>query len=122
MKAASEAALGSLERRLGYAFANRDLLLTALTHASATTPARDTYQRLEFLGDRVLGLIVTEMLLKAFPKAPEGELSLRLADLVRKEACAEVATALSLGEDLRFGGGKAQRAALLTTNVLGDVC
>lgn len=122
MKAAGEAALASIERRLGYDFDRRELLLTALTHASAATPARDTYQRLEFLGDRVLGLVVTEMLLQAFPEAPEGELSLRLADLVRKEACAEVASALNLGEGLRFGGGKAQRTALLTTNVLGDVC
>lgn len=119
MKAATDAAL---ERRLAYRFADRDLLATALTHASAATPAHNTYQRLEFLGDRVLGLVVTEMLLKAFPNAPEGELSLRLAELVRKEACAEVAVALDLGGGLRFGGGKAQRAALLTTNVLGDVC
>src|SRR6185295_12943311 len=109
MKAAGDAALAPLERRLGHRFANRDLLLTALTHASAATPARGTYQRLEFLGDRVLGLVVTEMLLKAFPKAPEGELSLRLAELVRKEACAEVAIALDMGSALRFGGGKAQR-------------
>jgi ribonuclease-3 len=122
MKAASDAALGPLERRLGHRFADRELLVTALTHASAATPARGTYQRFEFLGDRVLGLIVTEMLLKAFPKAPEGELSLRLAELVRKEACADVAVALDMGAGLRFGGGKAQRTALLTTNVLGDVC
>lgn len=119
MKAATDAAL---ERRLGYRFTHRELLATALTHASAATPASGTYQRFEFLGDRVLGLVVTEMLLKAFPKAPEGELSLRLAELVRKEACAEVAVALDLGGGLRFGGGKAQRTALLTTNVLGDVC
>jgi ribonuclease-3 len=119
MKAATDAAL---ERRLGHRFANRDLLATALTHASAATAAGGTYQRFEFLGDRVLGLVVTEMLLKAFPKAPEGELSLRLAELVRKEACAEVAVALDLGGSLRFGGGKAQRAGLLTINVLGDVC
>jgi len=74
MKPGGGAALGELERRIGYTFANRELILTALTHASLTSPARANYQRLEFLGDRVLGLIVTEMLLEAYPKAPEGEL------------------------------------------------
>lgn len=122
MKPAGDAALAALERRLGHDFHNRNLLLTALTHASAAATAHETYQRLEFLGDRVLGLVITEMLIAAFPKAPEGELSRRLAELVRKEACAEVATALDFGSAVRFGGGKTQRATLLTTNVLGDVC
>ena len=83
MKPAGDAAAADLERRLGHEFSRPDLLLTALTHGSAG--AQETYQRLEFLGDRVLGLIVTEMLIDAFPKAPEGELSRRLAELVRKE-------------------------------------
>jgi len=122
MKASADAGLAPLERRLGHRFKNREIILTALTHASAASTARDTYQRLEFLGDRVLALVVSEMLLKAYPKATEGEMSRRLAELVRKEACAEVATHLDLGSALRFGGGKAQRAALMTTNVLGDVC
>ena len=122
MKAAGDAALASLERRLGHAFRDRALLVTALTHASAVSGTRETYQRLEFLGDRVLGLIVTELLVTAFPKATEGELSLRLADMVRKEACAEVAVALDMGSAIRFGGGKAQRTVLATTNVLADVC
>jgi ribonuclease-3 len=122
MKSAGEAALAALERRLGHDFRNRELLLTALTHASATSAAQETYQRLEFLGDRVLGLVITEMLIAAFPKAPEGELSRRLAELVRKEACAEVASALDFGSAVRFGSNKTQRAALLTINVLGDVC
>lgn len=122
MKAVRDEAIASLERRLGHTFRNRELLLTALTHASAAAPGRDTYQRQEFLGDRVLGLVITEMLLEAFPKASEGELSRHLAELVRKETCAEVATALDFGASLRFGGGHAQLSTLLTTNVLGDVC
>lgn len=121
MKAGRDEALGPLEQRLGHRFKNRELILTALTHASAAS-TRDTYQRLEFLGDRVLGLIITEMLLEAHPKASEGDLSRHLAELVRKEACAEVAAALDIGSALRFGGGKAQLGALLTTNVLADVC
>ena len=122
MKSAGDAALAALERRLGHDFRNRGLLLTGLTHASAATATRETYQRLEFLGDRVLGLVITEMLIAAFPTASEGELSRRLADLVRKEACAEVAAALDFGSAMRLGGGKIKRSSLLTTNVLGDVC
>ena len=83
-----------LETRIGHSFRDRQLIKRALTHVSAlkSTSARvDSYQRLEFLGDRVLGLAVSEMLFANFPKAEEGELSRRLADLVRKETCADVA-------------------------------
>jgi len=117
-----EPALAALEGRIGYTFVDRSLIRTALTHASAVTAGKDSYQRLEFLGDRVLGLIVTEMLLEAYPKAAEGELSRRLAELVRKEACAEVAVALDLGGALAFGGGRGKTTTLHTINVLGDVC
>lgn len=121
MKTAGDAAIAPLERRLGYGFKNRDVILTALTHS---TPAagRATYQRQEFLGDRVLGLVIAEMLLAAYPTAPEGDLSRRLADLVRKETCAEVAIAVDIGSALRFANGRTPRASLLTTNVLGDAC
>ncbi len=123
---AEGALLDALERRTDYRFTDRSLLTTALTHASAVGDARiptgETYQRLEFLGDRVLGLVVAAMLLDAFPEATEGELSSRLADLVRKETCAEVAGALDIGTAVVFGGNRAQQRALLTVNVLGDVC
>lgn len=119
-------ALAALESRIGHAFDDRSLLLTAVTHASSTADgraaARTNYQRFEFLGDRVLGLVVAGMLLDTFPHASEGELSSRLAELVRKETCAEVATDLDLGAAMVVGGNKAQRRALQTTNVLGDVC
>lgn len=122
----SSAALTAFEQRIGYTFKDRALLVTALTHSSAVAAgicnARDTYERLEFLGDRVLGLLVAEMLLQAFPDAAEGELSPRLARLVRKETCAEVAGELALGDALIAGGGKEQRRALQTRNVLGDAC
>ena len=77
------------------------LLEQALTHISALTGARNragSYQRLEFLGDHVLGLVVSDMLFRAFPKRTKGEMSRRLADLVRKEACADVAREIDLGE------------------------
>ena len=122
MKAAEVAGLAALERRIGHRFKSRELILTALTHASAATAARQSYQRLEFLGDRVLGLSIAGMLLEAFPAAPEGELSQRLAELVRQETCAEVAVELSLGDALLISGGKQQQRALQTRNVLGDVC
>jgi ribonuclease-3 len=121
MKTAGDAAVAPLERRLGYRFRNRDFILTALTHSSPAA-GRVTYQRQEFLGDRVLGLVIAEMLLAAHPTAPEGDLSRRLADLVRKETCAEVAIAVDIGSALRFGSGRTPRASLLTTNVLGDAC
>jgi ribonuclease-3 len=84
--AAQAAAAAAIEARIGHKFSDPELLATAFTHVSALKPVRkrgDSYQRLEFLGDRVLGLVVAEMLYRAFPKADEGELSKRLADLVR---------------------------------------
>src|SRR5262245_53801009 len=93
-------ATADFERRIGYRFNNPALLEQALTHISALTGARNragSYQRLEFLGDHVLGLVVSDMLFRAFAKADEGEMSRRLADLVRKEACADVGRAIDLG-------------------------
>jgi ribonuclease III len=122
----ADGAVAAFEGRIGHHFQDRGLLNTALTHSSAVAAgicsARGTYERLEFLGDRVLGLIVAEMLLATFPDAAEGELSPRLARLVRKETCAEVAAELGLGDALIAGGGREQRRSLQTRNVLGDAC
>ena len=88
-------------------------LTTAFTHVSALKPPRkrgDSYQRLEFLGDHVLGLIVSDMLYRAFPNADEGEMSKRLADLVRKESCADVAKSLGLLDDIKLGAVGAGQA------------
>jgi ribonuclease-3 len=76
----------------------QDDLLCALTHSSALHQRSKNYERLEFLGDRLLGLIISEHLLTAFPDANEGELSRRLNQLVRKETCAQIAQTLSLGD------------------------
>jgi ribonuclease-3 len=126
MKPGGDAAVTALERRIGHEFGNRELLLTALTHASAigdfTSPIKANYQRLEFLGDRVLALVVAEMLLDAFPRAQEGELAQRLTGLVRNEACAEVALALDLGRAIRLGGGEAHSGGRYKAAILGDVC
>jgi ribonuclease-3 len=114
-----------VEDRIGYCFADKALLERALTHISAlsgTQSRTGSYQRLEFLGDHVLGLVISDMLFRAFPEADEGELSRRLADLVRKETCADAARAMDLGPAMRLGnseihGGGRRRAA-----ILADVC
>lgn len=117
--------IAELEGRIGYTFADPALLDLALTHVSALAGARNrggTYQRLEFLGDHVLGLVVSDMLFRAFPKANEGELSRRLADLVRQEACAEVARAMDIGAVIRLGTPEANSGGRMRTAILADVC
>lgn len=119
-------ALEDLERRIGHRFADRDLLERALTHSSAVGEgggdARATYERLEFLGDRVLALVVAEMLFASFPDANEGDLARRLTALVRNETCAEVARELEIGPALRLGGGEDQSGGRNKATILGDVC
>jgi ribonuclease-3 len=106
---------------LGYQFKDTGLLDLALTHASATIGS-DTYQRLEFLGDRVLGLVIADVLFAEFPNADEGELSRRLAALVRRETCADVARDIDLGDHIRLGEGEAQTGGRRKEAILGDVC
>jgi ribonuclease III len=114
----------ALETTIGYRFKDGDLLERALTHISALKGQGriGSYQRLEFLGDHVLGLAVSEMLFAAFPKAEEGELSRRLADLVRRESCAEVARAIDLGTALRLGASEVRAGGRTRIAILGDVC
>lgn len=125
VRTSTKAAAVEIEARIGHTFADPSLLATALTHVSALKSARnrgDSYQRLEFLGDHVLGLIVSDMLYRAFPKADEGELSKRLADLVRRESCADVAKSLGLLEGIKLGTVGAGAGARLRKSVLGDIC
>jgi ribonuclease-3 len=115
---------GKLEERIGYEFADRDLLTSALTHISALSgkSRSGSYQRLEFLGDHVLGLVVSEMLFRAFPGADEGELSRRLADMVRKETCAEVARSVDLGAVIKLGTAESNAGGRKRPAILADVC
>jgi ribonuclease-3 len=113
--------LAQLEARLGHVFADPGLIDEAITHVSAGADGR-SYQRLEFLGDRVLGLVVSDMLFETFPDAPEGELSKRLADLVRKETCASVARDWQLGDCLKLGEGEKRTGAKKRDALLGDAC
>jgi len=114
-----------LELRIGYSFGDSALLDCALTHISALTGAKNragSYQRLEFLGDHVLGLVISDMLFRAFPRAEEGELSRRLADLVRKEACAEVGRAMELGPAMKLGPSEVNAGGRRRSAILADVC
>jgi ribonuclease III len=117
-------AASALENTIGSRFKDRDLLERSLTHISAVAGGSraNSYQRLEFLGDHVLGLIISDMLFRSFPKADEGELSRRLADLVRREACADVARAIELGAALRLGSSEANAGGRMRTAILADVC
>jgi ribonuclease-3 len=124
-RTSAKAIMAGIEQRLGHKFADMSLLTTAFTHVSALKSSRgrgDSYQRLEFLGDHVLGLVVSDMLYRAFPKADEGELSKRLADLVRKETCIDVAKSLDLLEGIKLGAVGAGAGARLRSSVLGDIC
>jgi ribonuclease III len=116
---------GSLEERIGYRFKDPTLLDSALSHISSLKGSRNragSYQRLEFLGDHVLGLVISDMLFRAFPKADEGELSRRLADLVRKETCADMARAIDLGAAIRLGSSEANAGGRKRPAILADVC
>ncbi len=116
---------GSLEERIGYKFSDAALLDCGLTHISALKGARNranSYQRMEFLGDHVLGLVISDMLFRAYPRADEGELSRRLADLVRKETCAEIARAIDLGAAIRLGSSEANAGGRTRPAILADVC
>ncbi|MCC2651013.1 MAG: ribonuclease [Microvirga sp.] len=114
--------LEELLNKLGYRFENPALLDEALTHVSAPKADGQSYQRLEFLGDRVLGLAIADLLYRTFPGAPEGELSRRLAELVRRESCAEIAITWDVGTYLKLGAGEAHAGERRNQTILADVC
>jgi ribonuclease-3 len=117
-------AVASLERRLGHSFQDRSLLERALTHSSVGHGAKavEDYERLEFLGDRVLGLIVARDLFQRFPHSPEGELSSRLHALVSRDVCASVAERLGVPEALRLAAGETKAGGRYKKTILGDAC
>ena len=110
-----------LETALGHRFQNPDLLNEALTHRSAAVGALRSNERLEFLGDRVLALVIAQMLMARFPDAEEGEMSRRLTALVRREALAEVAERIDLASDVIFGPSDA-KAGRENTGLLANAC
>jgi len=106
--------------RLGHQFARPELLVRALTHGSRAPNGQADYQRLEFLGDRVLGLVIAQALFEGDRGAREGQLAPRLNALVRKETCAEIAETIDLGAALRLGRSEALSGGRRKTAILGD--
>ncbi|EJF89799.1 ribonuclease 3 [Bartonella melophagi K-2C] len=95
--------IDQLEKLTGHRFKNEDRLKRALTHSSVQGLVEGNYERLEFLGDRVLGLLVAEMLYQFFPHASEGELSVRLNGLVNTQTCADIALEMGLPDMIHVG-------------------
>ena len=117
--------LAALARQLGHEFADPTLLAEALTHPSETRlegRRRVNYERLEFLGDRVLGLAVADLLLRGFPDEDEGKLARRFAALVRQDALVQVAAALGLGAHVRAARGESEDAQRAQAGSLADAC
>ena len=116
------AAVTDLEQRLGHAFADRALLDAALTHASVSDGAKKVRhnERLEFLGDRVLGLLAAEALVRRNPEWREGELTRRQTALVSGKICAQVARGLGLAAALRLSGSTTSQGGRDNDRILGD--
>ena len=109
--------IAQLQRRLGYAFDDPALLMLALSHRSF---AGTNNERMEFLGDAILGQVVTDYLYQQFPEAREGELSRMRSHIVRGESLAEVAKKLELGSDILLGPGEMKSGGHRRDSILGD--
>nr|WP_136250628.1 ribonuclease III [Ningiella ruwaisensis] len=107
----------SLNKRIGYEFADQILLTQALTHRSA---AKTHNERLEFLGDAVLGLCIAEILYKKYPKQPEGKLTRMRSNLVKGDTLAGIARELELGDMLRLGSGELKSGGHRRDSILAD--
>ena len=112
--------LQAFQSRIGHRFADPALLARAMTHASIATGARPSNERLEFLGDRVLGLVMAEALMQEDRRAAEGQLAPRFNALVRKETCADIAREIGLGEVLRLGKSERMTGGRRKQALLGD--
>lgn len=109
----------TLEKTIGYTFSERSLLDTALTHASVQRGADDN-ERLEFLGDRVLGLAVADLLFARFPDENEGSLAKRHTGLVQQTALAEVARAIGLADHLKLSAGEMKSGGQKKETIISD--
>lgn len=115
-----KAPLSRLSDRLGYVFQDNELLHQALTHGSSGRKAKD-YERLEFLGDRVLSLVIADQLYHRHRKEKEGKLSARLSAIVRGEVCAAVGEAMGLHDHIKVGDTEKKTGVHRMKSVLGDV-
>ena len=110
----------AFQSRIGYEFSDPALLVTAVTHSSRSSATRPDNQRLEFLGDRVLGLVMSEALLGEDQNASEGQLAPRFNALVRKETCADVAREIDIGTILKLGRSEMMSGGRRKLALLGD--
>ncbi len=112
--------LALFQDRIGHCFLRPDILVRAMTHSSIASETRPDNQRLEFLGDRVLGLVIAEALMGGDPLAQEGLLAPRFNALVRKETCADVARQIGLGDVLKLGKSEQVTGGRRKLALLGD--
>lgn len=112
-------ALSGLEKKIGYSFKDQELAQQALTHSS--TGGIKNYERLEFLGDRVLGLVIAASLFEKFPEEKEGDLAKRLASLVQGETLALIAAQISLGKHIYFSSSEREAGGAENAHILADV-
>lgn len=118
-------ATAALETTLGHDFADRALLVQALTHPSALLRGRaekGDYERLEFLGDRVLGVVVATAIFRDYPDANAGQMAQRYNEMVRKETLAEVARETGLAEHIRMSQGERETGGTDKPAILADIC
>lgn len=110
-----------LEKALGHRFKDQDLVTRALTHSSTRgNGSRDDNERLEFLGDRVLGLAISAALIEAFPEAAEGDLARRFNQLVKRETCAAMGRAIDLGRNLILSDSEASSGGCDKDTIIAD--
>lgn len=111
--------LNELQNIIGYNFKDENLLRVALTHSS--TNDGFSYERLEFLGDRVLGLVIADLLFKKFPDEKEGDMAKRLSALVQGKTLAKLASRISLGDYVFFSEAEATAGGAQNEHILADV-
>jgi len=114
--------LSGLERALGHTFSDPQLLLRALTHSSASATALESNERLEFLGDRVLGLAIAKMLLSQFPDENEGALGYRFTALARAESLARVADGIGLSDHVILSPGEQETGGRRKEGIISNAC
>ena len=118
----SQDSLSALEKKLNVSFRDKSLLRLALTHSSHNTAQHGSYERLEFLGDRVLGLLIADFIYREYPQDDEGQLSRRFVDLVRNETLMQIAQDMELMPHIRLARGQDSTRARIKTNAMADVC
>ena len=114
--------LAGLQDILGHRFEKPGILIQALTHSSATRDRLDANERLEFLGDRVLGLVLAGMLLEAFPGEKEGEVAYRFSALARRESLPRVAEGIGLAPHIELSPGEEEAGGRRNASILADCC